>query len=44
MTDDTRETLTTVIYAAVGILIVLAFLAIALGLVGGATLAVLTAF
>jgi hypothetical protein len=41
MTDNTRETLTTVIYAAVGILIVLAFLAVAVGLIGGATVAIL---
>jgi hypothetical protein len=40
MTDDTREALTTAAYAAVGILIVLAFLAI----IGGATLAGLAAF
>jgi hypothetical protein len=44
MTENTREGLTTFVYAAVGILIVLAFLAVALGLVGGATLLALQAF
>jgi hypothetical protein len=44
MTEHTREGLTTFVYAAVAILIVLAFLAVALGLVGGATLLALQAF